>query len=142
MKDMNNCLKIGGKLLLSTPNFDFIPMYGDPIGKVDPINPIEDGGHVRIGYKPNDIQLLCDNTGFTVNEISYCSGFFSQKISSIFRFLNANTHPLLSWIFIFPFRIIPPMLDPFIKCTKYSICLVATKKGLNNKNSLTQTDHF
>ena len=83
MNDMYNCLKIGGMLYLTTPNFYFKPMFGDPVEKINPINPIEDGGHVVIGYKPEDLELLCKNSSFKVIEIGYCSGFFSQKVSNV-----------------------------------------------------------
>src|SRR6266700_857516 len=58
MIDMNNCLKVGGKLLLTTPTFDFKPMYTDT--KIMPDPPVEDGGHVRIGYTPDDIHNICN----------------------------------------------------------------------------------
>ena len=126
MADMGNCLKMGGKLLLSSPNFNFIPMYYD---KKIPPPPMEeeDGTHVRWGYLPEDFHRLCDATGFTVNEISYCSGFFSQKITSLYRFLNLKTNYVFAWVVVSPLRILPLLFDRFIKYTNYSICLVATK---------------
>jgi len=127
MNDMYNCLKIGGMLYLTTPNFYFKPMYGDPIEKINPLNPIEDGGHVVIGYKKDDLILLCKNSGFEVIEIGYCSGFFSQKISSIFRIINHYFGHLIAILIILPFRILPIFFDKFIKYENYSITLVAKK---------------
>ncbi len=128
MTDMYNCLNNNGKLFLTTPNFYFKPMYGDPIEKINPINPIEDGGHVVIGYKQEDLIKLCNKTNFITEEISYCSGFFSQKITNIFRILFENTNHPFAWIITLPLRILPILFDKFIPYEQYSICLVARKE--------------
>ena len=49
MNDMYNCLKIGGMLYLTTPNFYFKPMFGDPVEKT---------GLYAIGYENNGFMLL------------------------------------------------------------------------------------
>jgi hypothetical protein len=102
-------------------------MFGDPVEKINPINPIEDGGHVVIGYKPEDLDSLCKNSGFKVIEIGYCSGFFSQKISTIFRIINHYLGHLIACLIVLPFRILPILFDKFIKYENYSITLVAKK---------------
>lgn len=127
MNDMYNCLKIGGMLYLTTPNFYFKPMYGDPVEKINPINPIEDGGHVVIGYKPEDLELLCKNSSFKVIEIGYCSGYYSQKITTIFRIIDKYLGHLIACLVILAFRILPILFDKYIKYENYSITLVAKK---------------
>ncbi|MEZ0539256.1 class I SAM-dependent methyltransferase [Fibrella arboris] len=125
VKEMSRCLKKGGKLLLTTPNFDFIPMYGESKLITDP--PVEDGGHVRIGYTKADLQRLCEIAGLSVQQISFCSGFFSQKLTSLLRFFNQADYRL-GWVLILPFRLLPVLFDKLIPYTGYSICLVAEKK--------------
>jgi hypothetical protein len=73
---------------------------------------------------------LCESSGFMVPEISYCSGFFSQKITWLLRNLS-ELHWLLAWFVVLPLRIVPPLLDPLVRKISgwpdYSICLVAQK---------------
>lgn len=127
MHDIAACLKPGGKLLLTTPNFDLRPI--DP-SHVGPFPTVEDGGHVRKGYRPEDLRRLCQQAALTVDAISYCTGFLSQTIIRLY-FATKKIHPLLAWSVIHPFRIIPPLLDDWItsriRYPHYSICLEAHK---------------
>jgi len=127
MRDIARCLKPGGRLLLTTPNFDMRPLDPDHAG---PFPTIEDGGHVRKGYTPEGLKTLCQQAGLGVDAISYCTGFVSQSIIRLF-IVAKRIHPLLAWFAIHPFRIFPPLLDSWV--TKkihypyYSICLEAHK---------------
>jgi 2-polyprenyl-3-methyl-5-hydroxy-6-metoxy-1,4-benzoquinol methylase len=47
MADIYACLKPGGRLCLSTPNYDYHPVSKGDCG---PFAAVEDGGHVRRGY--------------------------------------------------------------------------------------------
>ncbi len=128
MNDMNNCLAIDGMLFLTAPNKDAVisnPIWGDETQ--DEIEEVEDGGHVRIGYDKSDFIELCSKTGFDIISIEYCSGFFSQKITGLKRRLS-KINFYLSWIIIFPLRILPLFFDSLIKHPGHSICLVAKKK--------------
>lgn len=126
MKDMAGCLKPGGCLLLTTPNFYFKSIGGDE----GPFLPIEDGRHVRRGYKKEDLERLCALAKLTVTEIGYCSGFLSQKGSVILHNLS-RIHPIFAWIAMIPYRLLPVLFDGFIanvsRWPGYSITLVATK---------------
>ncbi len=128
MVDMANCLRPGGVLLLTTPNYHFKPLFGDD-GR---ISATEDGGHVRLGYTEDDLRRLCDHAQLETLEIGYCSGFFSQKTTSLLRFL-ARVHFLFGWGLTLPLRVIPPLADPliarFAKYPGYSINLVARKSN-------------
>ncbi len=127
IQDMSKCLKPGGKLFLTTPNFNYRPITKEDRG---PFHPIETGWHVRKGYTPEDLQRLCDASGLSVEEIGYVSGFLSQKITWLFRKLN-KINPVFSFIVTSPFRIFPPLLDKLItKLTGYPgfcISLVASR---------------
>ncbi len=130
MHDMAECMKIGGKLLLTSPNYNHIPM-GTGDKKEESLSRIEDGRHVRMGYTKEDLKRLCSAAGLEMDIIDYCSGFFSQKITAVMRLIN-TVHPFAGWALILPLRIFPILLDSIImkvfKWPGYSICLVAHKK--------------
>jgi len=127
MRDMQACLKKNGKLLLTTPNIDYRPITK---GDEGPFPPVETGGHVRKGYSKKQLHDLCYHAGFVVDEISFCSGFLSQKSAFLWRTLSGY-HPILGWALTLPLRIFPPLGDSIIsKITNwpgFSICLVAHK---------------
>ena len=127
MKDISRCLKPGGIVLLTTPNFHFRPMAFDN----DNFATVENGAHVRRGYTPEDLGRLCEASGLEVLEIDYCSGLLSQKLTSIQRIVANLTSELLSWPIVLPFRWIPPLFDNAVtrmtKWPSYSIALVARK---------------
>lgn len=130
-QDMYAVLKPGGYILLTTPY-----LYYQAISESDkgPFIREENGGHVRRGYSKKMLEELCEISGFKVEALSFVSGILSQKICSMQRIIGKK-YPLLGWIFILPFRMIPPILDKYI--TKifnkpfYSICLVAYKPRFN-----------
>src|SRR5204862_3544093 len=125
--DITNCLKPGGRLLLTTPYLFYRPISAADLG---PFSKIEDGGHVRRGYTKAMLEELCERSGLVLERISFCSGFLSQKITSLFRALN-RIHPFVGWILILPLRALPPLLDALITRTtrwvSFSICLEAYK---------------
>lgn len=126
MIDIAHCLKGNGQLLLTTPNYHFIPMT-----KLDGIlSLVEDGGHVRRGYTPEMLEKLCERAGLQVRKIGYCSGYFSQKLTGLLR-VASRLHHLLGWAIVLPLRVLPPILDPvFSRMFRYpgfSITLIASK---------------
>lgn len=123
MIDMSNCLKSGGKLFLTTPNINFIAMTDeDKIG----IELEENGGHVRRGYSREDFERLCEASNFSIVEVGYVSGYFSQKITKVLRRISEVNH-MLGYAVTFPLRIIPPIVDTKINYPGYSITLIARK---------------
>jgi hypothetical protein len=76
------------------------------------------------------LEELCKYAGLAVEEVSYCSGFLSQKDTWLLRVLS-RIHYLLGWAVVLPLRIMPPLLDPLIhKVTNwpnFSIALEAYK---------------
>jgi SAM-dependent methyltransferase len=125
--DMARCLKPGGRLLLTTPYLHFRPISRPELG---PNSKVEDGGHVRRGYTGAMLEELCRHAGLTVERVSYCSGYVSQKVTAVMR-LFARIHPLLGWACVLPLRPLPYLLDwlvaPFIDRPYYSVCLEAYK---------------
>lgn len=121
------CLRPGGRLFLTAPFYHFIAMTPTDNG---PYSVVEDGGHVRRGYTEEMLRELCEHSGLRCEKISYCSGFLSQKITSLFRCLS-KVHPLFGWAIVLPLRLLPPLVDPLIdrltNWPNFSICLEAYK---------------
>jgi hypothetical protein len=133
MRDIYGCLKPGGMLLLTTPNYFYHAITSSDNG---PFSRTEDGGHVRRGYTPTGLRELCTESGFLVEEIGSCSGFLSQKLTAVMRVLGRRSM-LLGWGAILPLRLLPPLFDPlFGRLTgwpDYSICLVAVRPRFDRK---------
>ena len=127
MAAMAGCLKPGGTLVLTTPNLDYRPIDARDNG---PWSIKEDGGHVRKGYARAQLMALCESSGLEVTEISYCSGFISQKLTGLWRCFT-RTARLLAWPVLLPFRPIPVFLDAWLtrklEWPNYSICVVAAR---------------
>jgi len=127
IRDIVACMKPGGRLLLTTPFLLYYPITAEDKG---PFSYIEDGSHVRRGYTKIMLQELCLHAGLLLEDITFCSGFLSQKITRFQRFLS-KLHPLLGWIFILPLRVFPPILDwlitPLLQWPYFSICMEAYK---------------
>ena len=127
MRDMYACLRPGGMLLLSTPSYFYRAITAKDYG---PFSKTEDGWHVRRGYTKAMLQELCEQSGFMVEEISSCGGFFSQKGTTLMRSLCDLSFPL-GWLLTLPLRVLPPIFDRFMAWAthwpNYTICLVAYK---------------
>ncbi|MBF0177098.1 MAG: methyltransferase domain-containing protein [Magnetococcales bacterium] len=127
MQAMAECLQPGGRLLLTAPFLNYRAISPSDNG---PFSDVEDGWHVRRGYSSAMLIELCQHAGLITEEISYCGGFLSQKMTWAFRLLSRN-HPLLVWGLTLPLRLLPPLLDPLLgRLTgwpPFSIGLVAYK---------------
>ena len=125
MVDVGRCLKPGGLLLLTTPNY-----FSHAISEGDkgPFPPIEDGWHVRSGYTRAMLNELCSEAGLTIDEVTFCSGFFSQMICRAQRKIRPQ---LLAWGLTFPLRILPILFDGLVARLTgwpgFSICIQAYK---------------
>lgn len=127
VRNIAACLKPGGRLYLTAPNYYYRAIT---TGDEGPFLKSEEGWHVRRGYSPGMLLELCAEAGLVCEDISFCSGFFSQKVTALLRMLT----PLdlrLAWAITLPLRVLPSLLDPVIKlCTNwpgYSICMEAYK---------------
>jgi 2-polyprenyl-3-methyl-5-hydroxy-6-metoxy-1,4-benzoquinol methylase len=127
IEDISRCLKPGGRLLLTTPNYFYNAISEDDKG---PFCDEETGWHVRRGYSKGMLLEVCKASGLVIEEISYCSGFKSQKVTYILRLFSRINH-LLAWLLVFPLRIFTLLIDvplsTLINWPYYSICLVAYK---------------
>jgi 2-polyprenyl-3-methyl-5-hydroxy-6-metoxy-1,4-benzoquinol methylase len=126
-RDMAACLKPGGRLLLTTPNANYIPIVKHHMG---PFSSVEDGGHLRKGYSRAMLTELCTQSGLVVEEFSFCSGVVSQFICRLQAWMS-GLPSALGWLLVLPLRPFPPVLDT--AATKitgwpyYSICMEAYK---------------
>ena len=143
MMDMAKKIKPGGFLILTSPNYFYLAISEEDNGPFNgqlhsdsPYLKDESGGHVRRGYTKAMIKELCSSCGLLVEEISTCSGFFSQKITFFLRLLCKKFGPI-ALIFTLPLRILPLVFDVMIRkifdYPDYSICLLAYKPRLNQK---------
>ena len=84
----------------------------------------------RRGYTPGMLQELCQDAGLVIEEISYCSGMISQKLTKLLRII-AKINYKLAWLIVIPLRFLPPLLDGIVthllRWRFYSICLQAYK---------------
>ncbi|HUI20797.1 MAG TPA: methyltransferase domain-containing protein [Methylocella sp.] len=127
MIDIAACLKPGGRLLLTTPNFYFRAITKEENG---PFDKAGRGGHVRRGYTPTMLRELNESAGLLCEEVSYCSGFFSQKTTALLRHAG-KLHPAIGWLLVLPLRPLAVFLDSLSQHWSnfplFSICMVAQK---------------
>lgn len=109
MRSIARCLVPGGRLLLTTPNFDFRPMTASDLA---PPSTYEDGGHVRRGYTEQSLRELCRDAGLDVDDIGFCGGVLSQKVTALLRMLSRHIHPVVGWLGTLGLRSLPMLLDP------------------------------
>jgi len=130
MQNLAACLKPGGRLLLTTPYYHYIAVTPDEEGPRSEIEHETCGWHVRRGYTVGMLQELCQDAGMVIEEVSYCSGFLSQRLTALMRVLT-RVHYLFAWAAVLPLRILPPLFDGLltrlIGWRYYSICIEAYK---------------
>jgi SAM-dependent methyltransferase len=125
MRSLANSLRPGGRLVLTTPNQEYIPMDA---GDAGPFSEIEDGQHVRKGYTPERLNYLTEQAGLEVREIGFCSGWSSQKVTALLRGLTRRIGYGPAWALTLPLRLVPPLFDNGEQVhPPYSICMLATK---------------
>ena len=71
------------------------------------------------------LRELCDQSGLMIEEVTTCSGFFSQQVCKVHRLFLG-----FGWLAIIPLRWLPRLFDPLLAragVRGYSICMVAYK---------------
>ena len=128
--DLTDRIRPGGRLLLTTPNYFYKAMSRGDLG---PFAKEETGAHVRRGYTRGMLLELCACSGLECEEMSYCGGFLSQKITQLWRWLGTRTKSnVLAWIVVLPLRPLPIMfaddrLTRLLNLPFQTICLEAYK---------------
>lgn len=126
LREIADSLKAGGRLLFTVPNFHYRAMSERDMG---PFCAEETGWHVRRGYSPAMLRELCEESGLVCEEVSYCTGFISQKITALMRSLG-RFGTRFAWAAAFPLRpltIFDGLLSRIFHYPGYSICMVAVK---------------
>lgn len=127
IKDISQCLKPGGRLILTTPYYLYKAINIEDLG---PFSSIENGEHVRRGYSECMLRELFTLAGLKVERIEYCSGFLSQKLCALQRIIS-DVNPVFAWVVVLPLRMFPILFDTFltkfIKFPFYSICIEGYK---------------
>ena len=107
-RDMAARMKPGARLLLTTPYYFYRPLNRYERG---PWQKTEEGWHVRRGYTPDMLRELCQSAGLTCSEISYCSGFLSQKATWFWRATTGLPGGVpLRWLLTSPVRLLTAIL--------------------------------
>lgn len=126
---LSQCLKPGGTLILTTPYFGLHPMFGDEMYP----EAVEDGGHVRRGYTTAQLRNLMQQGDLEIVAIAGCSGYVSQRVTSLQRRLEAGTGSALAgWLVTLLGRLAigRRSVVPLSGCNPgYSICAVARRPG-------------
>lgn len=117
-------LKPSGCLLISTPNVDFRPFYGERVSA------IEDGEHVRKGYSFKDLDQKLNKVGLKICAQDSCGGYFTQKCIALDRLLNERFPKKgISFTFVIHLTLKPfTFLDRLVRYPSYSIFVMAQKK--------------
>lgn len=139
MRSICACLKPGGRLLLTTPNF-----YYRAITKSDngPFSETETGWHVRRGYTRSMLRELIERTELKCEELSYCSGIVSQNVTWLMR-KGAALHPLFGWALILPLRplaLLDSVMSRWLRAPAYSICIEGYKPRVFSKQPVESLD--
>ncbi len=115
LRSIATCFKPGGRLLLTTPNFYYRAITSPDNG---PFCATETGWHVRRGYTRSMLLELIEQSGLRCQELSFCGGVMSQKLTWIMR-TGAKIHPLFGWIVILPLRplaLLDSLVTPPLQC--------------------------
>lgn len=115
-----------GILLLTAPYKFYHHLYGDD---QTGLSVVEDGGHVRVGYTHEELHSICKKFGLELVKTEYITGFFSQTLINISRFLNSFISNL-GWLITFPLRpliLLDPLIFRLFKYPHLSVAIIARK---------------
>lgn len=102
--NFSNLLKPGGRLLLTAPYLHYnAHLLGDD---KTPLSTHEDGGHVRLGYTHEGLEVMLRESGMIVVKKDYISGVVSQYIIVAIRILSGIIPAKIAWAITLPLRIL------------------------------------
>ncbi len=116
----------GGSLLLTTPFSEHHPLYRE---QADP-SPLEDGSHVRFGYGRAQLRELAQGAGLQVDSETFVSGFVSQQLTNLMRWLSARVGVAAAWAIMLPLRPLVVLDRPLTRVLRYphlSVALTARR---------------
>jgi 2-polyprenyl-3-methyl-5-hydroxy-6-metoxy-1,4-benzoquinol methylase len=103
-------LKVGGRLLLTTPSHDHSPLFGE--GR-HLSGGIEDGRHVRWGYSADELNQLVESAGLQVAYIGPVGGALMRTTTSMMWRLSRLIGRPAAMVITAPLRFMRP-IDPFV----------------------------
>ena len=121
LSGMANVLKQGGILLLTAPYKNYVKFSDDWISDV------ENGAHVRWGYDIEDLKKLCGSNNLEIIWTGFISGYISQQIIRLHRWLALRIGGELAIIITYPLRPLV-LIDHFVtKIKNYPYLSIATR---------------
>ena len=124
VRGLSASLRSGGRLLLTAPYLGHRPLFREALSTS------EDGGHVRWGYAEERLRELAEGASLRVVEVSYVSGWVSQKLTDLQRRLG-TVNRALGWALTFPLRPAQLLDRPLTRLLGYphlSIAMVAERR--------------
>jgi SAM-dependent methyltransferase len=123
LRDLAGLIRPGGRLLLTTPYRDHVPVFGEDVTEC------EDGSHVRAGYTHEEMSGLLAEAGLRAVSHAYISGILSQiGFNAMYRLNEVLPH--LGWGLTMPWRLLRPFDDAATRISGrpyLSIGVVATR---------------
>lgn len=126
LKDIGNLMSAGARLILTTPNRNYKPLYGDTVSNK------EDGNHVRWGYTFEELETLCQKAHLKIIEKEYFGGFVAQMLTNLCRILEKKLGAKSSWRLTLLLRVFLVADDFITRVIKYpylSLTIIARKES-------------
>lgn len=128
LSNLIDLLAPSGRLLISTPNRDHIPLTGEGISFQ------EDGGHVRKGYSFPDFERILSKLHFKIIKKLSTAGFFTRRSmalsNAIFRCTRSKGVLYLSRLLLRPASYLDPLFPSY---PRYSIFTIAERRDPNDR---------
>jgi 2-polyprenyl-3-methyl-5-hydroxy-6-metoxy-1,4-benzoquinol methylase len=121
--NLASLLSGGGRLIITTPNANYIHLRGDRLSNT------EDGGHVRWGYTHEQLAALMHAAGLQIVEQGYYGGYLAQKCTNVYRAVTDRVGRWPAWVAVLPLRPLVVLDDLVTRLTKYR-CVSVTMVGV------------